>query len=384
MRVPDTRPNPALRDQVPELTAALPRLAVLDALRFVAAGAVLFYHFTAVGHSSWGAPTPEVFPNLQATTVYGSFGVQLFFVVSGFVILMTAWGRDITRFTVSRASRLFPAYWASVLLTLVLLVVVSPGRKSVDVPEAAANLTMVQRAIGLGDVESVYWTLWAELRFYVLVGVLVAIGLTRGRVIAFIALWPVLAAVASTSGNELVSTVLVASDAPLFAGGMALYCLTREPRSPTLWMLLGLNVLLAAAHSGSIQATRLENSTGVAISAGAYWTAIIVCFAIVALATLTPLNRISWKWLTTLGALTYPLYLVHTSWGRWVIESLYPHVTAAVALAAAAGVSLVLAYAIYRFVERPLGPRMRTALMKDLSGRTSHTEPAHAGRPGGA
>ncbi|MGH8965075.1 MAG: acyltransferase family protein, partial [Actinomycetes bacterium] len=90
-----------------------PRLAALDGLRFLAAMAVLAYHYVAVNHHAWGPRTDVSFPNLQPLVAYGSFGVQLFFVISGFVILMSAWGRDVRSFTASRVGRLFPAYWFS-------------------------------------------------------------------------------------------------------------------------------------------------------------------------------------------------------------------------------------------------------------------------------
>jgi peptidoglycan/LPS O-acetylase OafA/YrhL len=343
-----------------------PRLAALDGLRFAAAAAVLVYHFVAVNHHAWGERTSDALPAAQGVAAYGSFGVQLFFVVSGYVILMTAWGRDVRGFVASRAGRLFPAYWAAVLVTLALLVVVAPGRRDVDLPQAAANLTMAQRAFGIDDVEAVYWTLWSELRFYVLVGVLVAVGLTRARVVAFVVLWPVAGAIATQTGSELVATVLVAPDAALFAGGMTLYLLTRDRRSPVLWLALALDVVLAAAVAGRIQAVRIENSTDVALSPATYWTAIVVCFALVAVVTLTPLNRLSWGWLTALGALTYPLYLVHSSWGRWVIESVHPYLSRAATLAVAVAACVALAWAIHRAVERPLGPRLRRALDRDL------------------
>ena len=285
-----------------------PRLAVLDGLRFAAAAAVLVYHFVAVNHHAWGARTSTSLPDAQAVTAYGSFGVQLFFVVSGFVILMTAWGRDVRGFVASRAGRLFPAYWASVLLTVILLVLVVPGRRDVDLPQAAANLTMVQRAFGIPDLEAVYWTLWSELRFYVLVGVLVAVGLTRARVLAFVVLWPVAGAIATQTGSELLATMLVAPDAPL--------------------------------------------------------------------------ARVSWGWLTALGALTYPLYLVHSSWGRWVIESVHPYLSRAATLAVAVAVCLALAWVIHRAVERPLGPRLRHALDRDL--RRDLNRPDHVPAPRGA
>lgn len=357
-----------------------PRLVALDGLRFAAAAAVLAYHFVAVNHHAWGGRTSAVMPGVQQVAAFGSFGVQLFFVISGFVILMTAWGRDVRGFVASRAGRLFPAYWAAVLVTLVLLVLVAPGRRDVDLPQAVVNLTMVQRAFGIQDVEAVYWTLWSELRFYVLVGALLAVGLTRGRLIAFVTLWPVAGAIATQTGSDLLATVLVAADAPLFAGGMVLFLLTREPRSPVLWLALGLDVALAAAHSGRIQAVRIENSTDLALGPATYWTAIVLCFVVVAAATLTPLARLSWRWPTTLGALTYPLYLVHSSWGRWVIETAHPALPGWATLALATATCLLLALVIHRLVERPLGPRLRRALDRDLR-RESGPREARAEAP---
>ena len=348
------------------MASTTPRLVALDGLRFAAAAAVLLYHFVAVNHHAWRGRTDDVMPGVQQVAAFGSFGVQLFFVISGYVILMTAWNRDVRGFVASRVGRLFPAYWAAVAITLALLVLVIPGRRDVDLPQAVMNLTMVQRAFGIEDVEAVYWTLWSELRFYVLVGILLAVGLTRGRLIAFVTIWPVLGAIATRTGSDLLADVLVAADAPLFAGGMVLFLLTREPRSPVLWLALGLDVALAAAHSGRIQAVRIENSTDLVLGPATSWTAIVVCFALVAAATMTPLTRLSWGWLTALGALTYPLYLVHSSWGRWVIESAHPYLPGWATLGLAVATCLALALAIHRLAERPFGPRLRRAVERDL------------------
>lgn len=346
--------------------AGRPRLAALDGLRFLAAMAVLAYHYVAVNHSAWGARTEDSFPNLQPVAAFGSFGVQLFFVISGFVILMSAWGRDVRSFTASRVGRLFPAYWLSVAAVVLLLVVVAPGHKDVGIPETAANLTMVQRAFGVQDIESVYWTLWAELRFYVLVGVLLALGMTRNRLVAFAAVWPVAAAVAVQSGSTLGATVLVGTDAPLFAGGMVLFLLTRERRSPVLWLVLALNVALAGVMSGRSQSLRIATSTDVTIGPQTYWIAILACFALVAAVALTRLDRLSWRWLTVVGALTYPLYLLHSSWGQWMIGKTSPYLPAGVTFALVTVVMLAVAYLVHRFVERPFGPRLRRAVARDL------------------
>ena len=72
------------------------RLRVLDGLRLVAALAVVLHHFCGMDVASpthWGTSARELFPGLFYVGHYGRFGVQLFFLISGFVICMSAWGR---------------------------------------------------------------------------------------------------------------------------------------------------------------------------------------------------------------------------------------------------------------------------------------------------
>jgi len=342
------------------------RMAVLDGLRFLAAVAVMLFHFTARSNPSWGQPVSEVFPALQPITSLGAFGVDLFFVISGFVIPLTAWGRGIGAYTASRISRLYPAYWAGVLLTGFLLLVLWPDRRDLDVTTVMVNLTMLQEAFGYGHVDGVYWTLWAELRFYLILGVLVVIGVTTGRLLALAAVWPPLAALAELSGMDFLATMLVSDYAPLFAGGIALYVLSRNSRSVIAWLVLAENVLIGASWSAERTQDLIQATTRSEISTATAALAVVACFALVAAATLTRLRHFSATWLTTAGLLTYPLYLLHEYWGWWVIHLLHDRLPVVVTLAAAIAVVLVLAWLVHRLVERPLGRRMRRALDRDL------------------
>ena len=98
------------------MTASKDRFEVLDIARFCAAIAALSYHYFFRG---WAADDlrPLVFPELGELAKYGGFGVQFFFMISGFVIFMSAQGRRPLEFVASRISRLYPAYWVAVLLT---------------------------------------------------------------------------------------------------------------------------------------------------------------------------------------------------------------------------------------------------------------------------
>lgn len=357
-----------------ERERAAPRLALLDALRFGAAFAVLAYHFTARDNDAWGSSPEKVFPDFHQFSAYGAFGVDLFFIISGFVILMSAWGRSVPRFVASRVGRLFPAYWVAVLLTGFLLMVLWPTEKTVTVPQIAANLTMAHPAFGIPHVDGVYWTLWTELRFYVLIAVFLAIGITAQRVVVVAAVWPVAAAMAQNSDLTFVSQLLLNGNAAYFAGGMMLFLISRDPKSIIAWMVLAQNVWIAGAWASQGTLGRIESSTPLEPSTTTGFAIVVGCFAVVAAIALTPLRHVDWRWLTVLGALTYPLYLIHEYWGWWFISLLEGHTPAVVTLMTATLLCVAMAWLINRYVEQPFGPMLKSAVERSI-GRLDRSTP---------
>src|SRR5438874_397792 len=156
------------------------RIGALDALRGLAALSVVLGHYTANYHRLYGHRS-----QLQFSYPWAGFGVTLFFMISGFVILMTAerLGRP-GDFVWARFSRLYPAYWAAVVLTFTVLSVFPlPGRQP-GLARGIVNLTMLQGFVGVGHVDSVYWTLQVELRFYGVI--LTLLWLRRVRLTEFV------------------------------------------------------------------------------------------------------------------------------------------------------------------------------------------------------
>ncbi|WP_423463226.1 acyltransferase family protein [Promicromonospora sp. MS192] len=346
------------------------RLVAMDGLRFAAAAAVLLYHFTATSTvtSYWGADPVHAFPLLNEVTRYGWLGVELFFMISGFVILLSADGRGVAGFVASRVGRLFPAYWACIVLTAGLQQFWSGGRQTTLV-ETLVNLTMVQDLFEVTGVQVVFWTLLVELKFYLLVLVVLAFGpLTRNRVLAFAALWPLAGWAAQEAGARWLAEWLVPDYAPYFAVGMLLFLAYRDGFDMVTSVLLAgglvlcvLRVLDAAGRASDLQ--------GVPVSPVVTVLVLLASVAAVWATTLrgrtAPPRRVT-AVLGTVGALTYPVYLVHTQFGYAVIDVLAHETTRTVALFAAGALSLVLAVAIHYGVERPTSARLRRAVQSGL------------------
>jgi peptidoglycan/LPS O-acetylase OafA/YrhL len=342
-----------------------PRLRALDGLRLIAAAAVMIFHFTARASSAWGQPTKTVWPGLGAVTQYGNLGVNLFFIISGFVILMTAWGRGVDTYAVSRITRLFPAYWVSVLLTAGMLLVLWRG-KHVTPWMAITNLTMMQSSFGMPNIDGVYWTLWVELRFYLLMAAFLLIGITRRRLMAVCLVWPMIAAYAHTSNLPLVADLLIWENAPYFCAGMMLYLIKRDGHTFTSWLLVFYSWAMTVGITARAFRTGVADLTGRERSLTVELAAITLAFVLVAVCSSSAAARIQWRWLTVAGAITYPLYLIHEWWGFYFIHvahaALGKHLTLLLAVAA----TVTMAWCIHRLVERPVAPRLKTWLTRDL------------------
>jgi ABC-type polysaccharide/polyol phosphate transport system ATPase subunit/peptidoglycan/LPS O-acetylase OafA/YrhL len=338
------------------------RLRELDLLRFVAAVAVMLHHFTGVPQGSWNGDPRIIFPGISTVTRFGHFGVNLFFLISGFVILMSVWRRTPGEFAISRITRLFPAYWFSVTLSFVLFMVPGlVGEPSGTVTRFLPNLTMLQSGIGAGPMEVPYWTLWVELHFYVLVALLVWRGVTYGRCIAFMTAWLLAGVFAQETNSAFLKAMLIVDWAPYFIAGMAFFLIYRYGSNVVLWLLIGCCWALGVFYA---LRTVLPWQAWPGVHEYVFPAVITFIFVLMAFAALHRLSWLRWKPLTVLGSLTYPLYLLHETVSRVVIKQLDqrmdPYAVVGIAVAAA----LVSAYVVYRLFERPAQRVLRAALKR--------------------
>ncbi len=349
-----------------------PRLVALDGLRIVAALLVVFHHYVGYGGgpdrggSAWTKPAWVVFPTAERFAAYTWTGVELFFVISGFVICMSSWGRSLGDFFKSRVVRLYPAYWFAVLLTTAVLVLWPVVRHPLDPQDVLLNLTMLQEPFKVGSVDAVYWTLWVEMRFYLLFALVVWKGVTYRRVVAFCLLWSVASVLVAADRAPFADYLLMPEYSGYFIAGMAMYLMYRFRPTLLLWGIVAVSWLFSV-HNVSAYSENLSGSLGRPMSA---WPAVVLMtlayLAVLALA----LGRLSWvrgRWLTTAGALTYPLYLLHEHIGWTGIRLLRHHLAPWPLVGVMTAGMLLAAWLVHRFVERPLSALLSRGMTRALA-----------------
>jgi peptidoglycan/LPS O-acetylase OafA/YrhL len=183
--MPTTTSPPPQRGQVatqPVVAPAKARLGWLDALRGLAALTVMLSHFIQF-------MLPGVFTAVSGWFIPGSFGVLLFFMVSGYIVPASLERRGSVRtFWLSRLFRIYPMALFSIALGLTFVALgwqtrslgaITPWLTLHPLTTALANATLLQDLLGGANLLPVMWTLSYEMVFYCLVASLFTMGLHR-------------------------------------------------------------------------------------------------------------------------------------------------------------------------------------------------------------
>ena len=310
------------------------RLKELDALRGLAALAVVLFHYTTqfdklFGHSnalSWSMP-------------YGDLGVHLFFMISGFVIFLTldrvAKPFD---FVISRFSRLYPAYWLAIILTTAVVWTYGLEGQEVNTLNTVINFSMLQGIFELPDVDGVYWTLMYELIFYTLIFTVYKFSCLKH--IVFIIIAVLFLNILNSFTNIIpwkIQLFLLLQYNHLFGAGIIFYLLQRDGNKVFYFATLAL-CLVAQWSQGHFSSSIIITSF----------------FLIFFLFTYQKLTFIVIKPLVWLGSISYSLYLLHQNIGYVVIREIEDlGYSSNLAIVAALCISLFLAHNIMKIVERP-------------------------------
>lgn len=341
------------------------KLYSIQYLRAIAAVAVVLSHAaTAVeGHG-------EHLIDLQ----YGACGVDVFFVVSGFIMFYTTFDaqRRAGIFLVKRLIRIVPLYF--VLSTVMfVLVSVSPASFNKESPDFLAYLESVlfiphwnPRLHDLQPILGQGWTLNYEMFFYMIFAASLVLPRTTGTVAA-------IGAIAALSAlgylHPINDPFFITYTSPLLLefclGIVVAACFIVPVRHhwaapAVLIVILGGVSLYVYSFLGTLQGLQTTRPLFIGVPSA------LLVTAFVALERGGALPRV--EILTLVGNASYSLYLVHgfvlavlqRLWGRYVhVHSVFYD---AMFIAAVLAVSVAVAIPVYRHIEVRSGQWLNSAL----------------------
>lgn len=290
------------------------RFETLDSLRGLAALAVVLYHYTHQYYKLF--PTDYIF---IFDFSLGYFGVQAFFIISGFVIFMTL---ERTKkpmdFIVSRFARLYPIYWIAILLTFLIVSYFGLENQEVTIKEFFFNFTMIQGQFKIPSVVSIFMVIFTILFYYI------------GDSIFILKLFYI---------------VFILQYLGFFIAGIMFYKLYTHKSNKLTYLVLFLtyvsNILL-------IQ----EDITKIYLTSFIYLVFILL--------VIQKLNWLQIKPLIFLGTISYPLYLIHQNIGYVIIQQGFKNnLNIEIVTLFAIFITLIIATFMTFLVEKPMVGKIR-------------------------
>lgn len=281
------------------------RYLELDSLRGIAALMVVFFHFTM------GRPEADLGFKL------GTTGVDLFFIISGFVIFMSINKvTNSTDFIINRISRLYPTYWF--VVTFTFLLIMSPSfykNEHIDkmslIKYYLGNMTMFQFYLKIPNLDEPYWTLIVEMLFYI--GVLSIFRFKLLKRLNIIGIFLTITIIISNcffNGNAIVKWffywIPFFGFVPLFLAGIIFYKIYNSTEK----QLENYSIIVLCLISQILLFKHVGRSVGF-INQLEYSAMLILYFTLFTLFVNKKLKFIISKGTLFLGKISYSLYLIH-------------------------------------------------------------------------
>ncbi len=294
------------------------RFHLLDALRFFAAFWVMNFHYLygETGDLEWYR--------------YGNLGVQLFFIISGFVIVQSLYNNSLKEFVIHRFLRLFPIFWilctATYLITLII-----PNTATVSFSEYLRSMTMFgdlfNKIVGYTRlIDPSYWTLTVELLFYIGIGIFVYRYSPR-NIRYFFGTWLMFSLISFLLyiDHNFYIKLLLVRHASYFAFGGALALITLKQAKNLYekyfdWILLFSSAVYAIyIHPRALEPYYTVNQLDTKIITVLHVIFFIAVPILVYLSSRVTKTKTIYV-LSILGGITYPLYLLHQKIGNATIN----------------------------------------------------------------
>ena len=360
------------------------RVNTVDGFRCIAILAVMSYHYLY----RFSPPLLEknYYPYQYEPSIfqYGFFGVQLFFIISGFVISQTLQKTNTLKaFAVKRLIRLWPALILCSTITFLVVALMDqrqqfPFFHSRTILDFLPSWTFIPpvfwNAILNSDriayVDGVYWSLFAEVVFYIFAGIIFFL---KPR--AFLQNW-----LGATLFVTIIRLVTSPKNSFLFPNDISLvfsmiYDLYLELHF-SYWVYFSLGIFFYHLYSKNIPHRSAFVMMAMLVGLEIYFigdnTLRILLLAVIVL-FLILVYRESWlsflrlKGVVWIGLVSYPLYLLHENIGIILINRVgdITNYIGAVYLPVVIAIVMVIGSSlIFKFYERPIASYLKAKILK--------------------
>ncbi len=289
-----------------------PKIGSINTLRFIAAIAVMFYHFAFVFYHSHLKDVN--IPLLRNMFQYGYLGVDLFFIISGFVISLSIEGRGPYAFVKSRIGRLYPVFWVSAIITTLFIIF---GGHLIDSEMSwyrfLTNMIMVPTLIfdksKIDFLDGSYWTLAVEMKFYLIILLMLLFKQIK-RIETYVipvSFITMIIALTGIGGISIESDFIWISN---FLAGILFYKIYKHGLTNTRIFGLCMTFITSIIYATN-RAPYLSEGYKTYFSPSAITLYILSFYIIFLLISLNKIKINNNKYINTLGLLTYPVYLLH-------------------------------------------------------------------------
>ncbi len=334
-------------------------------VRFLAALGIMAYHFRFIGviegFYAWDVFRPIAF--------WGELGVDIFFIISGFVILFSAESKKTyAQFLWGRMIRVYPAFIIGSALTM-MMGMIMPGTEKKDLLcRWMGSLTLYNKNFlggGYNLLSSVYWTLMIEIKFYILVAVIKKIGIWRQHKYHLLFLWVSLSLINRFDFQwDWFELWFISEYSGHFATGIILYLFYKGERDK--WMLpvtAGSIWLVYRNCVGYMEWIRgIYDQLPYSEADILFAVMIMISFLYFAVYVTVQKQELSRK-TAFLGAWSYTVYLVHADFGYFIRTQYYQRlivwmpwlseiVNEHIIMSAAVVLSLALSYMVFVISEK--------------------------------
>jgi peptidoglycan/LPS O-acetylase OafA/YrhL len=344
------------------------RIYQLDLFRFLAALSVVLFHYLFRGFSADNMSDLE-FHDIGHFFKYGYLGVDLFFIISGFVITLSIKHNSISKFIISRISRLYPIYWISISLTFLVIIWFGFPRYDAEIYQFIANLTMFHNYLEIENIDGVYWTLFIEMKFYIfIIGSYLLLNKIKKIELDYLVIFWMLLTLTYLFFSDLfifkvLNFFLILKWSSYFIAGIIFYQIYKKGISFKYYTLLFISLSISIYYA-VLKSENLEILFNTSFSPWIAGGFIILFYTIMLLVATNNLKGINSSKLTSLGILTYPLYLIHQKIGFILFNNLGEYLNKYVLVITVTILMIAVSYILSKFYEPIVSNSLKTGLEK--------------------